>query len=152
MTTVSESRGRPYAKPVYLVEVALRNSGPTLYLSDRNITVGAQRYEDYLRDLSGIAEGLERAASGGLNADITLSFKNDRYLSYEHLIEMGETYPFEGAECVIKEVYLDDPSAGLGHSGPVELFRGVLDEPELIDLLSFRCALSGMDRKADRQW
>jgi hypothetical protein len=152
MPTVGESRGRPYAKPVYLVEVALGNSGPTLYLSDRNITVGTNRYEDYLRDLSGIAEGLERSASGWLNADVTLSFKNDRYLSYEYLIEMGETYPFEGAECVIKEVYLDDPSAGSSHGGPVELFRGVLDEPEHIDLLFFRCALSGMDRRADRQW
>ncbi|MDA8087428.1 MAG: hypothetical protein M0Z75_12075, partial [Nitrospiraceae bacterium] len=35
-------------EPVYLVQITLRNGGPTLYLSDRNITVGNQRYESYL--------------------------------------------------------------------------------------------------------
>lgn len=149
MTTVEESRNRPFAKPVYLVEIALRNSGPTLFLSDRTITVGSQLYEDYLRDLSGIGLELERATSGGLNADVTLSFRNDRYQSYGYLIELAETYPFEGAQCKIKEAYLGDD----GNPSDAEtVFAGLLDEPGDIDLLSFRCSMSSMETRADKKW
>jgi hypothetical protein len=149
MTTVEESRNRLYAKPHYLVEIALGNSGPTLYLSDRTITVGSRIYEDYLRDLSGIGVELKRGTSGGLNADIALSFKNDRHQSYDYLIELGDVYPFEGAECTIKEVYLDDDG---NPSAAETVFSGLLDEPADIDLLSFRCSVSSMEMKADRKW
>lgn len=149
MTTVAESRDRPRANPVCLIEIALKNSGPTLYLSDRNLTVGAQRYEDYLRDLSGIGGEIKRATSGGLNADITLSFKNDRYQGYDYLIEIGDVYPFEGAVCVIKEVYLDDA----GNASDAEtVFKGVLDEPGDIDLSGFQCSVSSMELAADNKW
>lgn len=149
MTTIAEARGTNRLKPVFLVEITLGNSGPTLYLSDRNLTVAGQRYEDYLGDLSGLAEEVRRAESGGLNSDITLSFRNDRFQGYDYLIEMGETYPFEGAACVIKEVCLDDAD---NTSETETLFKGVLEEARDIDLIGFRCKVSSMLMKADKQW
>jgi hypothetical protein len=147
--SVLMARDRSRLKPAYLLEISLKNGGPTLYFSDRNIEVSEQKYEDYLEDLSGIGEEIKRATSEGINADITLSFKNDRFRSYSYLIEIGESYPFEGAEVVIKEVYLDDD----GVPSDVEvIFKGVLDEPKDIDLMGFKCSVSSMEFHKDRLW
>jgi hypothetical protein len=140
---------RDRARPVCLVEISLLNSGPTLYLSDRNATVLGRRYEDYLSDLSVVGEELRRADSEGLNAAVTLSFKNDRYKSYSYLIEIGETYPFEGAGCVIKAAWFD----GDGTLLLLEtVFRGVFDEPREVDLMGFNCSVSSMEFQADTKW
>ncbi|MDA8090077.1 MAG: hypothetical protein M0Z61_07630, partial [Nitrospiraceae bacterium] len=67
MTTILQARDSSRIKPVCLVQVTLKNSGPTLYFSDRNITVSGQLYEDYLHDLSGVAQELKRADSTASN-------------------------------------------------------------------------------------
>ena len=146
MTTVARSRGYDRAEPVYFVEIALLNSGPVLYLSDRNVTVSGQAYEDYLSDLSGLGDSLERATSGGLNADITLGFRNERFRSYSYLIEIGETYPLIGAACTIRECYLDASGAP---SDTETAFKGVLDEPCDITLFGFSCGVSSAEFRAD---
>ncbi|MDP2168406.1 MAG: phage tail protein [Thermodesulfovibrionales bacterium] len=141
-------RDMPRLNPIYLIEVTLKNNGPTLYFSDRGIEIGSRIYEDYLKDLSGIGEELKRVSSVGLNADIQLDFKNDKWQAYNYLIEAGDTYPFEGAECLIKEIYLD----GNDFSEPVTLFKGVLDSPDDIDLMGFKCKVSSMPYAKDRGW
>jgi hypothetical protein len=167
-TTVEEARARPRLEPVYLVGIELKGSGevfrnyafettafqagpvpPKLNFSDRNIKVGSYFYECYLEDLSGLGEELRRTTSGALNADITLRFRNDPYSTYDHLIEIGDTYPFEGALCVIREVYLDDDGTP---SNAVTVFQGVLDEPRDVDLMGFTCKVSSMEFAADRRW
>jgi len=142
-------RNYPRIEPIYIVEIALKNSGPTLYLSDRNITFGGQAYENYIKDISGIEGEISRVDSAALNTDITITFKNDPYASYDYLVEIGDTYPFEGAECLIKEIYLDDDGA---LSNMVTIFKGVIDEPQDIDLLSFQCKVSSMMFQKDKQW
>ena len=142
-------RNYPRIEPIYIVEIALKNSGPTLYLSDRNITFGGQAYENYIKDISGIEGEISRVDSAALNTDITITFKNDPYASYDYLVEIGDTYPFEGAECLIREVYLDDDD---NPSDIVTIFKGVIDEPQDIDLLSFQCKVSSMMFQKDKQW
>jgi hypothetical protein len=140
---VEKLRGRTRLEPVWLVEVELLNSGPTLYFSDRNVTVGGRRYENYLEGLSGSEERFD------------LRFRNDPFMSYGRLVEIGDEHPFEGAAVTVKEVYLD-PSTGSGQAGgqsePVELFRGVLEEPRRIDLMGFACGVTPVDRAMDRKW
>lgn len=149
-STQAKALDRPRLKSVYLVEITLQGAGaPTLYISDRNITIGSQIYENYLSDLSGLGEEIVRATSAGLNPDIRLKFKNDRYMSHNYLIEIGETYPFDGAVTVIKEVYLDDDNVP---SDVRTIFKGALDEPQDIDLLSFECSVSAMTLVKDKQW
>jgi hypothetical protein len=140
---------RNRAKSVCLVEIALLNSGPTLYLSDRNVTVRGQRYEDYLSDLTGPGEELSRRDSEGLNSEIDLEFDNSRYRGYGCLIEAGEAYPFEGAECVIKTAWLDDDGELLELE---TVFKGSLDEPCEITLSGFACRVSSMEFSADIKW
>lgn len=149
MTTIAKARGRLNVKPVWLVEIALKNSGGTLYFSDKNIVVGSQRYEDYLESLSSMSEQLGRKDSHTINTNLRLTFKNDVYQSYDNLILIGDTYPFEGAGVTIKECYLeddDDPS-------DVETrFVGVLDAPRSIDVTNFICDISSVIYHKDRTW
>ena len=146
MTLVAQARDRDRLHPVYLVEIVLLNSGPTLYLSDRNITVGGQDYEDYMDGLSGLGSELERLDSSGLNSALTLGFKNDKYQAYNYLIEIGGAYPIELATVTLKECYLD--AAGTPSDTEV-VFKGVLDEPRKIDLMRFTCMVTSMEFKAD---
>jgi hypothetical protein len=139
--SIIQAREKLYTTPIYLLEITLKNSGPTLYFSDRNVTVSGQIYEDYLEALSDIGKELRRASSQGNNYDIVLKFKNDKYLTHDYLILIGETYPFEGATCTIKEVYLDN-----GTLSAVEtVFVGQLDEPRNINLLNFECNISSKE-------
>jgi len=146
MTTCAQARARDRAEPVYLVEIELKNSGATLYLAERNITAGGMRYEDYLLEIDGVEDELLRASSDTFNAEVTLRLRNDRYGAYEYLILLGETYPFEGAVCTIKETYLDGASMP---SAPETVFRGVLDEPRQIDLMGMVLTVSDMSFAAD---
>jgi hypothetical protein len=140
---------RSRARSVWLVEIRLLNSGPTLYLSDRNVTVQGQRYEYYLDDLSGLGEELRRADSGGLNADIALVFDNGRYQGYNRLVEIGETYPFDGAGVTIKAAYLDDDGTLLDLE---TVYKGVIEGPTGITPLAFECRVSSLEFFSDRAW
>jgi hypothetical protein len=152
-TTIAQARARAKTEPIYLVEIALLNSGPTLYLSDRTVKVGSQTYQHYLNDLSGLSDELGRYDSAGLNSDITLRFDNAAFTSggtaYDYLIEIGDTYPFEGAAVTIQEVYLD-PDGTPSAAGT--LFVGVLDEPADIDIAGFTCKASGKPQAASEEW
>ncbi len=147
--SVATFRDKPRVEPIYLVEITLKNSGPTLYFSDRNILVGSHQYENYIKEISGIEGEINRIDSSFLNSDINIIFKNDRYASYDYLILMGDTYPFEGAECRIKETYLDDND---NPSDTVTIFCGVIDEPKDIDLLNFQCSVSSIIFSKDKLW
>lgn len=148
--SIAEARGRTRLAPICLVEIILQGSGaPTLYLSDRNITVAGQIYEYYITGVDGLAEEIKRATSEGLNPRIDLTFWNARYAAYNYLIEIGDTYPFEGAILTVKECYLNDD----GVPSVVEtLFKGALDEPRDIDLMKFTCSASSMLFAKDQQW
>jgi hypothetical protein len=146
---MAQAREREYAEPVFLVDIELLNSGPTLYFSDRLVTVGAQAYEDYVDDLSGLGDELRRQDSGALNADFTIRLRNDRYRTYEHLITMGDTYPFDGAEVTVKETYLDSDGTP---SAAETLFKGVIDNLRNIDLLWFEARVSSRPFHDDRKW
>jgi len=132
-------RDMPRLRPLYLIEIGLRNNGPTLCLCTENILVGSEIYEDYISEVSGMGDELRRADSKAPNPEITLHFKNEPWRSYNYLIEAGVDYPFGGADCTIKELYIDDDGT---LSTPLVLFKGVLDEPYDIDLISFKCNVS----------
>ena len=144
-----QARDASRITPAYLVQITLNGGGPTLYFSDRNINVAGQIYEDYLKDLSGIGNEVLRATSAGRNTDITLTFKNDKFQGYDYLIQVGDSYPFEAAVCRIYEIYLDD--SGLA-SQQALLFKGVLDQPQDIDLFIFKCKVSMMPFLMDKRW
>jgi len=149
MTTITEARDNDRAWPVWLVEITLRNGGPTLYFSDRTVTLDGNTYNDYLRGISGPGEEIRRADSSSLEAEATISFKNERYGACEHLIEIGDTYPFDGAECVIREGYLDE----FGEPSEAEVvFRGFLGPPEGIDEAVFSCGVLAPDRHRANLW
>jgi hypothetical protein len=80
-----------------------------MYLTDGTaVWIFGNRYEHYLDSLSGLGEEVQRATSEGLNTDITLRLANRQWRTEgEPLIAIGDTYPFEGASVVIKEVYFD---------------------------------------------
>lgn len=144
MTTAARSLDR--ARPVYLIEIALQNCGPTLYFSDRNITVDGRLYEDYVSSVETATEEALRTTSSALNSALAIGFRNERWRSYAYLIEVGETYPFEGGRLKLKETYLND--AGLP-TGPETVFVGRLDAPEAIDLMGFKCGVSSMEYVSD---
>ncbi|MDA8082271.1 MAG: hypothetical protein M0024_01270 [Nitrospiraceae bacterium] len=144
MTLNRELDGRSI-EPFYLLEIALQNGGPMLYFADRNITVGSQTYEKYIESVSGISDEIKRIDSTFLNANITIQFKNIRFRTYNYLIEIGDTYPFEGALCTIKQLYT---AAGT----PLVVFVGYLDQPENIDLAGFTCQVSSVLANVDRTW
>jgi hypothetical protein len=142
-------RALPRYEPLYLVKISLSGGAHVLYLSDRNIRVGDELYEDYLDDLEGVAEELRRAALESRNAEVTLRFRNDRYRGHQHLVELSEQYPFEGAQVEIYETALD----ARGRPAPPELlFRGTLEEPTGIDRLRFSCRVSSAEFAASLRW
>lgn len=145
----TESRERTRLKPIYLVEVSLLNGGGILYLSDRNITIGSQIYETYILSVTGITEEVRRNDSTFLNADVSIVFSNEKYKTNNYLIELGDTYPFIGAECTIREVHLDDNDAVIKNE---IVIKGVLDEPANINLLSFECTFSSLSFYKDKTW
>jgi hypothetical protein len=146
----SETRDRPRLHPAYLVEIKLKGGGPTLYLSDRNISTTARMYQDYIGDISGLTDMMSRSSSEVSNFEVVLSFKNDRYGDHEFLVELGDTYPFEGAECIIRDAHLGDDFT-LSSVGEV-IFRGVLEGPHDVDLMDFKCRALGMEHRADSSW
>jgi hypothetical protein len=149
MTTVAEARNRINVSPIYLIEITLLNSGPTLYFSDRPVTISSQEYEDYIDSIDGIAEDISFLTSESLNSDITINFKNEPYLTHSYLIQIGDTYPFDGATCTIKEVYkLHDGT----YSDVETIFVGILDEPENINLVGFSCNVSDKVISADEKY
>lgn len=148
--SVAQLLDRPTLTLVYLVEITLKNSCPfTLYLSDRNIEVNGVNYDDYLNTLSGLGEKISRANSEGRNTDITLRFINRPYRAYDHFSMIGDDYPFEGATCVIKVVYLDN--AG-NPSTPQTIFQGAMDERANEDEAGFECQVSTEEFFKDLQW
>ncbi len=148
MTSIDEARAMDRAEPVYLIEVELLNSGPVLYLSDRQVTVAGQLYEDYLHGLSGLGAELRRTHAQGLNTSLELSFRNDPWRAYSYLVNALDDYPIDGAEVTVSEVLLD--TDGLP-SGTAVLFKGVLEEPREIDLMGFQCRAMSMEFAADNR-
>ena len=140
MTTVAELRDRTRANQIYLVEIALRGVGaPTLYLAMLEITVGAQDYQRYIDSITGLDDSYGVLTGSQVNVSINIVFLNDEYGGNDFLIEIGDTYPFEGADCTIKEVYLDDDGVP---STAKTVYKGVLDEPANINKLTFNTAVS----------
>ncbi|KKL61871.1 hypothetical protein LCGC14_2190980 [marine sediment metagenome] len=148
MAGIDEARALDRAEPVYLVEVELLNSGPTLYFSDRSITVGGTLYEDYLHDLSGLGAELARSSAGGLNTSLALRFRNDPWRSYGFLVEAGEDFPFEGSTITVKEVLIESTGSP---SAPAVVFKGFLEQPMETDLMGFRARASSMEFAADNR-
>ncbi len=144
---MDEARDQDRLEPVYLVEIALLNSGPTLYLSSRDVTYQSTAYQSYLDRVDGLGNESPRGGKGSLNAHVSIVFRNDPYGQSAHLVELGDTYPFEGAGITVKEVYLD----GDGNmSSSDTVFHGALEEPRDIDLMSFTCKASRMDFHRNR--
>lgn len=148
MAGIDEARVLDRAEPIYLVEVVLLNSGPTLYLSDRQVTVAGQLYEDYINSISGLGAELRRAQALCLNAALELCFRNDPWRTYGHLIDACGDYPFGGSTVTVKEVMLD--AEGVPSDAEM-LFKGVLEEPRGIDLMGFYSRASSMEFAADNR-
>ncbi len=146
---IGEARSRPYLEPVYLVEITLGNSGPTLYLSERNISAGGQLYEAYLKDLSGISNQAGRSTRKIPASPVQIILLNDEFKTYNYLAGIGDTYPFEGAGCVIKEAYMDDSGSA---SDSVVLFKGIITAVREIGLSEFTCEAVSMPFAMESFW
>ncbi|MCP3680285.1 MAG: hypothetical protein GY782_08570 [Gammaproteobacteria bacterium] len=147
MTTINEGRTKLHAEPVYLFEIELKNSGPTLYFSDRNITVGGQRYENYIdTSLVKIKNEVKRMTSEGKNASIPLKFYNEKYAAHTHLIEIDDTYPFVGSTVTVKEFYIINGTP----SDTETIYKGILEEPVNITIATFECTLSSLIYAKDK--
>jgi hypothetical protein len=151
---------------LYLVHLEL--PGKTLYLSDRNYTYNygsVQNYENYLFDLSALA--VETARIGAkLNQKITLTFRNDRILSADSLIELNDTYRFCFAYVRIYELRLMSLDETFSSDVKVLVYCGYCGQPYDItrrgfkidcqnvmlakrDLLPVKVVTTAMDANAD---
>jgi hypothetical protein len=153
MPTIEQARDNSRIKPVYLVEIDLLNSGPTLYFSDRIISVGGQAYEPFIDMITGLSQALERSSAQFTNSAISIKFKNDPYINsgtpFAFLSLLGDTYPFQGASLTLKRTYLDDDNSP---SDVETVFVGVLDPPMDINLVEFVCSVSSAELEADKSY
>lgn len=148
-TPTTTARDKSSIEPIYLAEITLKGPiPPTLFFSTRQATVDNQLYENYLDVVTGIDESVKRNTSVFGNSNINIKFKNDPFRGNDFLILIGDTNPFEGATCVIKEVYLDND--GVTASSPVTVYQGVLEAPRNTDLLNFDCRMSSKAFHQDR--
>jgi hypothetical protein len=148
MAGIDEARQLQRAETVYLVEIALLGSGPTLYFSDRVITVGGILYEDYVHELNGVGTELKRLDSGGLNASLLIKFRNDPWRAYTYLSETLAAYPIVGAAVIVSEVMME--SDGTPSDASV-VFKGLMEEPHDIDLTDFSCRAMSMEFASDNK-
>ncbi|MBI5634852.1 MAG: hypothetical protein HZA15_15400 [Nitrospirae bacterium] len=146
---IEQARDNPRFEQVFLAIITLKNGGPTLYHSTRNLSVFGYIYEDYLVSVSGLSSDVRRADLTSLNSDLTLIFKNDRILTYDYLSDLDTAYPFMGASLLLQEVYI----SAEGDLSEIEtVFSGVLDQPTDIGLKEFTCQASTLLHDADRRW
>lgn len=151
---------------VYLVHLEL--PGKTLYFSDRNYTYNygsVQNYENYLFDLSALAVDTGRIAPG-MNQKITLTFRNDRILGVDSLIELNDTYRFCFAYVRIYELRLTSLDETFSSDVKELVYRGYCGQPYDItrrefkidcqnvmlakrDILPLRVVSTAMDANAD---
>lgn len=123
---------------VYLVHLEL--PGKTLYFSDRNYTYNygsVQNYENYLFDLSALAVETGRIAPG-MNQKITLTFRNDRILSADSLIELNDTYRFCFAYVRIYELRLMSLDETFSSDVKVLVYLGFCGQPYDITRRDFK--------------
>jgi hypothetical protein len=135
--TAAQARDRSRAEAVYLADIQLLAGGPLLRLSDRNITVAAGAYCDYLSSISGVGDTLYRATAAFESAQIALVFRNDPYSPYACLSALVDAYPIEGAAVTLSQCFLDDDGTP---TTPEVIFIGNLDSPAGITGISFSCA------------
>lgn len=140
-------RERRRAHIAWLVDVQLLAPGaPLLKFSDINIDYVTDRYDRYIMAIGGVAQELERASSDSLNSPINITFRNGPWRAFSNLIEVGETYPFEGAAVTVKSVHLDD------EKNPTDaeiIFQGILEEPRAITRRDFTCRAASVEFIAD---
>ncbi len=146
---IAQARDGSSLEPVFICDIQLKNAGPLLRFSTRQITVGGYLYEPYIEAISGLSDEINRIDSSFLNAAIQIVFKNLPFKTYDFLIEIADTYPFTGAQITVKEVYL---SNGSPTSDTATLFLGNLDEPREIDIAAFKCNVSTRAFYLDQTW
>lgn len=95
---------RPYVVPVYLIHIT--TGIETLYFSDRNFRYNSHDYEDYITNLAGFAQSIDRFG-GSLNLNAQLNFKNAAYRSEDYLADFFNTYPISRAELNLYILYAD---------------------------------------------
>ncbi len=151
MTTDAQLLDRDRLQPAFLAEITLLNSGPTLYLSDRELPgpISGQFYEHYIDRIEGLGEEIRRNDSTFNNLDITIHFLNEAWKTYPRIVEVSETYPIEGAAIVLKRTLIDDAGT---MTTPVIMAKGALEEPGPIDLMEFSCKVSSTLHQAERKW
>ena len=95
---------RPHVEPVYFVHIYL--SGETLYFSDRNFKFNGHDYEAYLLNIPETIHSIERFG-GYLNLDASLTFRNERFRTYEKLIDFFIANPLAKREMDIFVIYIE---------------------------------------------
>lgn len=135
---------RPYLQPIYLCK--LMPTGLTLYFSDRNFTLVAQNYEDYLYDLSNIGNEI-RNLGGYDNSQLTLRFKNEKIGNkappYDYLIQLFDDYPIEKKYLEIYKLNIDTGET-FGSDVSTKIYKGEMGQPYDLDELAFQIDCSSM--------
>lgn len=148
MTTALQAKDRARLAPVRMVEIALADSGPTLYLADRAVLVQGQQYEDYLIDVGEIATACSILGGCATGSPVQVRMKNDPYAGYQSLAAIEAAHPFTGARCVLKQAYLSHAGEP---SEPEVVFEGIAQGPVEIGPMGLTCVLWPMDRAADNE-
>ena len=151
MSEITEARESVRVEPVYLVEITLMGEGaPVMRFSQRLLEAGGHLYEPYLMDVAGIGQTLARRGEGNTHHGISMRLDNLPWRGYDRLIEAGDEYPFEGAQCLLSECYMVDDGAAGSEPTEVELLcRGILESPTGADLSGFTCGLLSLQYRAD---
>lgn len=133
----------------YLLDVSLQNSGGDVHFSDRSITVSGTLYEPYIETVGGMSNEARMWDSRFLNSDLTFTFKNIPFRTYDKLIQLSDDYPLEGSQITCYEQYMTDDGAP---SERFTLFKGYLEEPANITLGRFEIRATNTLYYRDYQW
>lgn len=139
--TLADVRTRDRIAPIPLVTITTL-SGAVLRVSDRVVTVDGLTYDSGLLGHSSIDQAIDWDGRGALNADLTLTLRNDAVtlneVAYSSLIAALDVHPIDRARVHVSYACTDD-----GQTTETETpFVGIAESPQDIttESLSLRCS------------
>ena len=136
---------RPYLAPVYFAHISL--PGETLYFSDRWFKYNGHDYEDYIRDLSGLAQKIDQLG-GAPNLAARLNFSNARFRGYNTLLEFFDAHPITRRELDLFVLYKDTGET-FGSDVSTQLFKAGIGELTNITREKFEAELMSITHLLD---
>jgi len=131
---------------IYLAEMTLANSGPTLFHATETVKIGSQDYESCL---AGPPTGLAERLGQGSNPEVVIPFLNGRWSTYNFLSDAAADYPFVSAAITAKEVWkLNDGTLSDAYTA----FVGRVDKRRNVTTERFEVVCSDIRLYYAKQW